>query len=56
MYYWVYPDTAGFWRWRFYAANSRILADSGEGYVNKQDCLHGIDLIRGSNNHPVFES
>ena len=55
MYYKVYPDVAGYWRWRFYAANGRILADSGEGYVNRQDCLYGIDLVRGSGNAPIYD-
>jgi len=42
----VYKDKAGEWRWRFQASNNKIIADSGEGYINKQDCLHGIDLIK----------
>ncbi len=42
----VYKDTKGEWRWRLQAANNRIIADSGEGYKNKADCLHGISLIR----------
>lgn len=42
----VYKDTAEEWRWRFRASNNKIVADSGEGYVNKQDCLHGIELIK----------
>ena len=42
----VYRDKAGEWRWKFQASNNKIIADSGEGYVNKQDCLHGIDLIK----------
>lgn len=42
----VYKDKAEEWRWRFRASNSKIIADSGEGYQNKQDCLHGIELIK----------
>lgn len=56
MAYWVYKDRAGYWRWRLVAANNRIVADSGEGYVNKQDCLHGIQLVKGSSQAPVYES
>lgn len=42
------------WRWRLWAANhSDVLADSGEGYKNKQDCLHAISLVKGSVNAPV---
>ena len=46
-YFYVYKDTAGQWRWRLVAANSRIVATGGEGYVNLSDCLHGIDLVKG---------
>ena len=42
----VYKDNAGEWRWRFQASNSKIIATSSEGYVNKQDCEHGIDLVK----------
>ena len=31
----VYMDKAGEWRWRFVAANSRAMADSGEGYASR---------------------
>lgn len=42
----VYKDNAGQYRWRFVASNGKIIADSGEGYVNKQDCLNGIQLVK----------
>lgn len=29
----VYRDVAGQWRWRATAANGRVVADSGQGYV-----------------------
>lgn len=32
----VYKDGNEEWRWTAYAANNRKVADSGEGYVNKQ--------------------
>lgn len=41
------------WRWRLWSANNRIIANSGEGYHNEQDCRHAIDLIRGTINVPV---
>lgn len=37
---------AGDWRWRLRAANGQIIATSGEGYINKADCLHGISLVK----------
>lgn len=39
-------DQAGEWRWHLRAANNRTIADSGEGYQNRADCRHAIDLIR----------
>src|SRR5215212_563481 len=41
----VYTDAAGEWRWRLVAGNGLIIAVSGEGYRDKQDCLHGIELV-----------
>ena len=46
--YHIYRDSQGYYRWRLLAANNRIIADSGEGYANKQDCLHGISLVKSS--------
>ena len=42
----VYKDSANQHRWRLFAGNNRIIADSGEGYHNKTDCLHGIQLVQ----------
>jgi uncharacterized protein YegP (UPF0339 family) len=35
----VYEDAAGEWRWRAKADNGETVADSGEGYINRGDCL-----------------
>ena len=51
--YWVYQDDSGEWRWQLRAGNQRIIADSGEGYHNRQDCLHGIALVKDSKDAPV---
>ncbi len=53
MEYRVYKDSAGEYRWRLVAANGKTIADSGEGYKNKADCLAGITLVKGSANAPV---
>lgn len=53
MTYYVYKDAAGEWRWRLLAANNRKIANSGEGYNNKQDCLDAIELVKGSSTAPV---
>ena len=31
----VYRDTAGEWRWRLWASNGNVIADSGEGYTRR---------------------
>lgn len=46
MYFWIYKDIKGEWRWRFYADNSKIIASSGEGYKNEADIVHAINLIK----------
>jgi uncharacterized protein YegP (UPF0339 family) len=55
MTYYYYKDAKGEWRWRLKASNGRVLADSGEGYKNEQDCLEGIKLVKDSANAPVVE-
>ncbi len=42
----IYKDRSNEYRWRLKAANGRIVADSGEGYVNKSDCRAAIELIK----------
>ena len=42
----MFKDKKGEYRWRLRADNNEIIADSGEGYVNKTDCEHGIDLVK----------
>ncbi|MDO8487015.1 MAG: DUF1508 domain-containing protein [Candidatus Curtissbacteria bacterium] len=42
----IYKDVQGYYRWRFRAANNKIIADSGEGYVKWQDAKAGIDFIK----------
>lgn len=51
----LYRDTQGHWRWRLVAANNRKIADSGEGYWNRQDCLSAIEFVKSSQNAPVRE-
>ena len=49
----VYSDAAGEWRWRLVAGNDQIIATSGEGYRNRQDCLHGIEMVKDSQDAKV---
>ena len=56
MKYEVYKDARDEWRWRLRSDNNvDIIAVPGEGYVNKSDCLHGIDLVKGSSDAEVVE-
>ena len=55
MYYVLYKDRQLQWRWTLVAANNKKIADSGEGYFNKSDCQHAINLVKGSANAPVYE-
>jgi uncharacterized protein YegP (UPF0339 family) len=56
MFFSLYRDRANEWRWTLYAANNKKVADSGEGYVNKNDALHGIGLVMSTNSQtPVYE-
>lgn len=36
------------WRWRYVAANGNIMADSGQGYVDKRDALAGALAVTGT--------
>lgn len=40
----VYKDAAKKFRWRIKARNGRILADSGQGYSRRGDCVAGMLL------------
>lgn len=40
----VYQDKADEWRWRV-KSGSNIIADSGEGYKNRQDCVDMVQSI-----------
>ena len=48
MYYWMYQDSEREWRWTLYAANNQRIADSSDGYRNKQDCQNAIERVKAS--------
>jgi uncharacterized protein YegP (UPF0339 family) len=48
-------SSGGQYRWRLLAANNRIVADSGEAYLNKSDCISAIALVKGSFNAPISD-
>ncbi|MCD2096551.1 YegP family protein [Rhodococcus rhodochrous] len=40
----LFRDRAGFWRWNRKASNGRVISDSGEGYVDRRDAIHGMHI------------
>ncbi len=48
-----YRDKNNQWRWHLVAGNSRIIANSGEGYHNQGDCNSAINLVKSSSTAPV---
>ncbi|RTE91028.1 MULTISPECIES: DUF1508 domain-containing protein [Bradyrhizobium] len=48
MYFQLYRDARNEWRWTLYSVNERKIADSGEGYHNKVDCLGAIELVKST--------
>ncbi|MGE8272407.1 YegP family protein [Stenotrophomonas geniculata] len=41
----IYKDTASRFRWRLFAHNGRVIADSGESYKYREDCVDGARLV-----------
>jgi uncharacterized protein len=42
----TYEDNRGQHRWRLLASNGQNIASSGQGYKDKRDCEHAIDVIK----------
>jgi len=55
MQFQIYKDVQNHWRWRLLAANHKTIADSGESYWNRDDCLKAIALVKSSAAAPVYE-
>lgn len=36
------------WYWNLNSDNNQVIATGGEGYVNKQDAIHGLDLVKAN--------
>ncbi len=51
----LYKDKAGEWRWRLLAKNGKKIGTSGEGYKNKADCAHAIELVKSASKATVTE-
>lgn len=55
MGYYIYEDKEGYWRWYLLGPNHRRVAESAEGYLEKQDCRDQIALVKSSVDAPVYE-
>ena len=56
MKYELIRDNQHKFRWHLVGDNnSDILADSGQGYSNKSDCLHGISQAMKSSSAPIHD-
>lgn len=42
----VYEDDAGEYRWRLQSGNTRIIADSAEGYTSKAGAEEGMANVK----------
>ena len=42
----TYEDARNAYRWRLKATNGQVIATSGQGYKDKRDCEHAIDVIK----------
>ena len=51
----IKKDARGEWRWNLKAANGKNIANSGEGYKDKKDCLHAIELVKKAGSDKVVE-
>lgn len=41
----VFQDKQGKWRWSRVAGNGEIIADSGEGYEHRVDCMDSMVAV-----------
>lgn len=48
MHFELYKGKDGHWRWRLKVQNGNIIADSSQGYSRREDCEHGIELVKKS--------
>jgi len=56
MYFTIYQDKAGEWRWRLVAKNNEIIADSGESYQDRDGVLIGLNLVKAvARTAPIYD-
>lgn len=53
--YVVYRDRQSQYRWQLVHDNGNIIADSGQGYTHRADCINGINLTSTSGGSPIVD-
>ncbi len=48
-------NSAGQFIWRVLAGNFKVIATAGESYVRKENCVHGINLVKGTTSASQYE-
>lgn len=51
----IYLDARNEFRWRYQASNTKVIADSGEGYNRVEDCERGIELMQECARAEIWE-
>ncbi len=51
--YHVYIDVNHQYRWYLVAGNGKKIANSGEGYYNRADCVSALNLVAQSGGAPI---
>lgn len=44
--FYVYRDRGNAWRWSLVAGNSRVVADSAEGYSSRPACISALARVQ----------
>ncbi|MGE0746301.1 MAG: DUF1508 domain-containing protein [Rhodospirillales bacterium] len=55
MWYEVYRDERGKWRWRLWSDGGEPIAEAAEAYAAKARCLYDLALNKASASAPVRE-
>jgi uncharacterized protein YegP (UPF0339 family) len=56
MYFILYKDNQGQWRWTYRAANHEAICVSSESYTTKQNAQHSINLVKtGSASARIYD-
>lgn len=53
MYFQIFQGVNGQWYWHLRAANHEIIA-YGEGYINREDCVHAVNLVMDTTHKTPF--